>query len=338
MKQALKNHLGLVILAGLLLLLPMLSPGSFVLDLATRTALTAVVVIGLNLLFGYAGQVSLGHAAFFGLGGYASALLTTHAGWSSLVALTAGAVAVGVLAFVIARPILRLAGHHLAMATLSLAFIVTIVCTNEKQWTGGYDGMPVPPFTLLGWTLEGERPWYAVAAVCLLLVTWGATNLARSPAGRALQAIRGSEVAARLAGIDVVRAKTRVFVLSAVLASMMGSLMAHQAGFITPAATGLSRSIEFLMMVVLGGMASIYGSIVGAAVVLLLPQVLHAFGAWETLVMGLILTGTMIFMRNGIVPALQARLQRRMPASTPVPDRSAMARTPVGGHSQEPLA
>ena len=233
MTGALRTHAGCVVLALLLLALPLLGPGSYLLDLATRIGFTAVVVIGLNLLFGYAGQVSLGHAAFFGLGSYASAILTTHFGWPSLAALAGGAAAVGLLAFAIARPILRLAGYHLAMATLSLAFIVTIVCNNEKDWTGGYDGMPVPPFTLFGWTLEGEKPWYAVASVCLLLVTWGATNLARSPAGRALQAIRGSEVAARLSGIEVARAKTRVFVLSAVMASVMGSLLAHQAGVIT---------------------------------------------------------------------------------------------------------
>jgi branched-chain amino acid transport system permease protein len=309
MKRGLQTHAGLAVLAVLMLALPLVGPSSYVFDLATRIGFTAVVVIGLNLLFGYAGQVSLGHAAFFGLGGYASAILTTHFDWPSVAALTGGAVTVGVLAFAIARPILRLAGYHLAMATLSLAFIVTIVCTNEKRWTGGYDGMPVPAFALFGWTLEGEKTWYAVASACLLLVTWGAMNLARSPAGRALQAIRGSEVAARLSGIDVARAKTRVFVLSAVLASVMGSLMAHQAGFITPGATGLSRSVEFLMMVVLGGMASIYGSIVGTALVMLLPQVLHSFGAWETLVMGLILTGTLVFMRDGIVPTLRARIR-----------------------------
>lgn len=324
MTRALRAHAGLWILALLLLALPLAGPSSYVFDLATRIGFTAVVVIGLNLLFGYAGQVSLGHAAFFGLGGYASAILTTHFGWPPLAALAAGAVGVGVLAFAIARPILRLAGYHLAMATLSLAFIVTVVCINEKRWTGGFDGMPVPPFTLLGWTPEGEKTWYAMAGICLLLVTWGATNLVRSPTGRALQAVRGSEVAARLSGIDVGRAKTRVFVLAAVLASVMGSLMAHQAGFITPAATGLSRSIEFLMMVVLGGMASIYGSIVGTAIVMLLPQVLHSFGSWETLVMGLILTGTLIFMRNGIVPTLDARLRmlpklRGRPAPSPGP-------------------
>lgn len=305
MKQVLRTHGGLLVLVLFIVALPLFNPSSYVFDLATRVGFTAVVVIGLNLLFGYAGQVSLGHAAFFGLGGYASAILTTHFNLPSGVALVVGAVGVGILAFAIARPILRLAGYHLAMATLSLAFIVTIVCTNEQRWTGGYDGMPVPAFTLFGWTLQGELPWYAVASVCLLLATVGALNLARSPAGRAFQAIRGSEVAARLSGIDVARAKTRVFVLSAVLASVMGSFMAHHAGFITPAATGLARSVEFLMMVVLGGMASVYGSIIGAALVLLLPQVLHAFGAWETLVMGLILTGTLIFMRNGVVPTLR---------------------------------
>lgn len=308
MKSVVQKRIGLLVLAALLVALPLTGPSSFVFDLAIRVSFMAVVAIGLNLLFGYAGQISLGHAAFFGLGGYASAILTTHFAWPPLAALVAGATAVGLMAFVIARPILKLVGHHLAMATLSLGLIVTIVCTNETRWTGGSDGMSVPPMSIFGLHIQGELAWYAVAAVCLLLATWGATNVVRSPAGRALQAIRGSEVAARLSGIEVARFKTRVFVLSAVMASVMGSLMAHYVAFISPSATGLVRSVEFLMMVVLGGVASVFGSIFGAALVTLLPQVLHAFESWETLVMGVVLTLVLIFMRDGIVPTLRTLL------------------------------
>ncbi|VTU24440.1 leucine/isoleucine/valine transporter permease subunit [Variovorax sp. PBS-H4] len=305
------RHLGVAILAAILLVFPWLGPGSFAYDIAIRIAINAVVVIGLNLLFGYAGQISLGHAAFFGFGAYASAILTAHFGWPPLAALAAGAAATGVLAFVIARPILRLAGHHLAMATLSLGLIATIVFNNETRWTGGSDGMSVPPLTLFDWSLASEPAWYALTAALLVAATWTASNLVDSPAGRALQAIRGSEVAARTAGIDAGRFKTRVFVLSAVMASVMGSLMAHYVGFLTPAAAGLARSVEFVMMVVLGGTASVFGSIIGAAVITLLPQVLHAFESFETLLLGVILTGAMIFMRAGIVPSLRALFARR---------------------------
>lgn len=305
-----KRHTGLILLAALLLAFPLLGPSGFAYDIAIRIAINAVVVIGLNLLFGYAGQISLGHAAFFGFGAYASAILTTHFGWPSLAALAAGAVATGALAFAIARPILRLAGHHLAMATLSLGLIATIVFNNESRWTGGSDGMSVPPLSLLGWTLSGEPGWYGLSAVLLVIATWSAINLVDSPAGRALQAIRGSEVAARTVGIEAGRYKTRVFVLSAVIASVMGSLMAHYVGFLTPSAAGLARSVEFVMMVVLGGTASVFGSIVGAAIITLLPQLLHAFESFETLLLGLILTAAMIFMRAGIVPTIRRLFDR----------------------------
>jgi branched-chain amino acid transport system permease protein len=299
MKPFLARHGGLAVLALLLLAFPLLRPDSFAYDVAIRIGLNAVVVIGLNLLFGYAGQISLGHAAFFGMGAYASAILTTHFDWPPVAALAAGAAATGLLAYVIARPILRLSGHHLAMATLSLGLIATIVFNNETRWTGGSDGMSVPPL------------WYVLVAVLVFLATWAASNLVDSPAGRALQAIRGSEVAARVAGIDTARFKTRVFVLSAVLASLMGSLTAHYAGFLTPAAAGLTKSVEFVMMVVLGGTASVFGSLVGAGLITLLPQFLQAFESWETLVLGLILTAAMIFLRAGIVPSLRAAFAGR---------------------------
>lgn len=311
MRTKLLARPGFWLLVAGLLVFPWLGPSSFVYDLAIRIALASVVVIGLNLLFGYAGQISLGHAAFFGAGGYASAILTTHFAWPPVAACLVGAAAVGALAYSIGRPILRLHGHHLAMATVAVLLVSAMVFTNESRWTGGSDGMPVPPFGIGGWTLSGDRAWYAVAAGLLAATTWLALNLIDSPAGRALQAVRGSETAARLSGIDVGAFKTRVFVLSAVLASLAGSLMAHYVAFVSPGAVGLVRSIEFVMMVVLGGVASIFGSIVGAALITLLPQVLHAFEQWETLVLGVVLTAGLILRPHGIVPTLRAALLAR---------------------------
>lgn len=301
---------GLGLLAVGLATFPLLSPNAFVYDLAIRVIINAIVVIGLNLLFGYTGQISLGHAGFLGLGTYASAVLTTHFGWPPLVALVIGAIGTGLLAFVVARPILSLKGHHLAMATLGMGIIIAIVLNNEMQYTGGSDGMSVPALAVGQWALRGDRNWYALVSLLLLIAVWAATNLVHSPAGRALQAIHGSEVAARIAGIDVTSVKVKVFVLSAVVASVMGSLEAHYLEFATPDSAGFARSITLMTMVIVGGMASIGGSLIGAAVLTLLPQALSAFEGGETIVFGVILIVMMIFMPNGLVPTVRDRLAR----------------------------
>jgi branched-chain amino acid transport system permease protein len=303
--------IGLVFLAVAMAVFPLFGPNAFIFDLAIRVIINAVIVIGLNLLFGYTGQISLGHAGFIGLGTYASAVLTTHLNWPPLAALVAGATTTGAIAFVIARPILSLKGHYLAMGTLGMGIIISIVLNNEMQWTGGSDGMVVPAFTMGGWTLSGDRAWYAVLSALLLLAAWTAGNLVDSPAGRALQAIRGSEVAARVAGIEVTSVKVKVFVLSAVVASVMGSLEAHYLEFATPDTAGFIRSIILMTMVIVGGMASVAGSIVGAAILTLLPQVLSRFEGGETIAFGVILVATMIFMPQGLLPTIAARFPRR---------------------------
>jgi branched-chain amino acid transport system permease protein len=303
-------HVGIFVLLATLALLPLVLPNDYYYDVAIRIAINACVAIGLNLLIGYTGQISLGHAGFFGLGAYASAILTGHYDWPPFAALLVGATATGLLAFLVARPILKLKGHYLAMATLGLGMILTIVFVNETAWTGGPDGVSVSAFRVFGREISGEHTWYWVMACLLLVVTWLALNLINAPAGRALQAIHGSEVAARVVGIDATAFKVRVFVLSAVLASFMGGLSAHYVGFITPGVSGFFHSIELVTMVVVGGMASVFGSILGAAILTMLPQMLSAFEGWETVVFGVILMLTMIFLPSGIVPSLRHRFGR----------------------------
>ncbi|HJW57521.1 MAG TPA: branched-chain amino acid ABC transporter permease [Burkholderiaceae bacterium] len=307
MKIFSSRYAGLGILTLLLILVPITLTNTFYQDVAIRIAINAVVVIGLNLLLGYTGQISLGHAGFFGIGAYASGILTSQFNWSGPLALLAGALVVGLLAFVLARPILKLKGHYLAMATLGLGIIISIVITNEASLTGGPDGISVPAFSMFGWVIEGEKTWYAVIATLLVLTTWGALNLIDSPSGRALQAIHGSEIAARVAGVDTTRFKVKVFVLSAVMASIAGSFSAHYVGFVTPGLAGFFHSIELVTMVVMGGMASVFGSIIGAALLTLLPQLLSTFEGWETVIFGVILMLTMIFLPKGLVPTLRLR-------------------------------
>lgn len=302
--------IGLYLIMAVLLVLPFVLPNSFYVDLAIRMAINAVIVLGLNLLIGFAGQISLGHAGFLGIGAYATAALPTHFGWHPLLAMAAGAAAAGLLAALVARPIFKLKGHYLAMATLGLGIIINIVVRTEAQWTGGPDGMPVPPMSLAGFEISGDTHWYWIVALLLSVSVWASLNMINSPFGRALRALHGSEVAAKVVGVDVVRYKVAIFVLSAVFASIMGSVTAHYVGFVTPNLADFFHSIELVTMVVIGGMASVYGSVVGAVLLTALPQALTSFEGWETVAFGTILMLCMIFMPKGLVPTLAAKFGR----------------------------
>ncbi len=309
-RLASQRNVGLFALAAAVALLPLALANNYYYEIAILVGLNAIVCVGLNLLIGYAGQISLGHAGFFGLGAYGSAILTARYGWPPLAALGAATLGVALLALAIGRPILRLRGHYLAMATLGMGIIISIVIVTEDRYTGGPDGMQVPPLALAGLALAGERAWYWTVGVVLVLAVWLAQNLIDSPHGRALRALHGSEVAAEVGGIDSARHKVRVFVISAVYAAVAGSLTAHYAGFITPGKVSFFHSIELVTMVVFGGMASTFGAVVGAAVLTLLPQALTVFKEYEMVVFGAVMMLTMIFMPKGLVPTLAARFSR----------------------------
>ncbi len=300
-------YLGLGLVIAVLLALPFILPNSYYMDLAIRMAINAIIVIGLNLLIGFAGQISLGHAGFLGIGAYASAVLPTHFGFHPLLAMAAGVAATAVIAGVVAKPIFKLKGNYLAMATLGLGIIINIALRNEAQWTGGPDGMAVPAFALFGIELSSDKQWYWVVAALLVISVWASLNIIDSPFGRALRALHGSEVASQVVGVNIVRYKVSIFVLSAVFASIMGSITAHYIGFVTPNFADFFHSIELVTMVVVGGMASVFGSIVGAVLLTALPQALATFEGWETVVFGSVLMLCMIFLPKGLVPTLAAK-------------------------------
>lgn len=295
---------GVLALAAIVGLLPLVLFNNYHYEVAILVGLNAIVCVGLNLLIGYAGQISLGHAGFFGLGAYGSAILVANYGWPPLGALAAAVAGVALLAYVIGRPILKLKGHYLAMATLGLGIIISIVIVTEDRYTGGPDGMSVPPLSILGYALAGERVWYWTVGLLLVASVWLAINLIESPVGRALRALHGSEVAAEVIGIDSTRHKVMAFVLSAVFAALAGALTAHYSGFITPGKVTFLHSIELVTMVVFGGMASTFGAVIGAAVLTTLPQLLTVFKEYEMVVFGAVMMLTMIFMPRGLVPTI----------------------------------
>jgi branched-chain amino acid transport system permease protein len=288
-------------------LLPLILPSNFYLRVAALVYINAIAVIGLNLLMGYAGQVSLGHAGFFGIGAYVVTLGPATLRLPVWLSLLAGAALSGLLAFVVGRPILKLRGYYLAVATLGLGLLIWMFFNNQSELTGGPNGMQVPRFVLFGWRAVGPWTWYWISGVTLVLGAWLALNLINSPTGRAFRAIHDSEIASRVLGIDIARYKLLVFVLSAVYAAVAGSYFSLFDGFVTPDSAGFLRSIEFLVMAVLGGLGSILGSIVGAAFLVVLPQALTVFHEYEEIVLGLIMIVFMIFLPGGVVPSLLAR-------------------------------
>jgi branched-chain amino acid transport system permease protein len=247
------------------------------------------------------------------LGAYASAILPAQWGWPPLLAMLAGAVLTGCLAGLVARPIFKLKGNYLAMATLGLGIILSMVVRNEAQWTGGPDGMAVLPMSVAGFEISGDKTWYWIVAGLLFISVWATLNLMDAPFGRALRALHGSEVAARVVGVDVAGYKVMVFVLSAMVTSVMGSISAHYVGFVTPSMADFFHSIELVTMVVLGGMASVFGSVLGAVLLTALPQALTAFEGWETVALGAVLMLFMVFLPKGVVPTLAAKFEKTHP-------------------------
>jgi branched-chain amino acid transport system permease protein len=307
MKKLDDLHAGLralAFLAALIVVLPLLSGSNYVLRIAALVWIMGLGAIGLHILMGLAGQISLGHAGFFGIGAYASAVLPSHYGVPTPLAALAGIVASTVIAYLVGKPILRLKGHYLAIATLGFSLLIGLVITSEVALTGGPDGTDVSRLTLAGSAITSPFAWYWISGALLLLGIALAIALRDSPTGRALRAILDSEVAAASMGVDVARRKLQAFVIAAVYAAVAGSALALMNGFVTPEVAGFMTSVEFVAMVVIGGVTTPFGALVGAALLTLLPQLLASFHDYQDIAVGLIIMLAMIFLRQGIVPAI----------------------------------
>lgn len=307
----------LLVLIALVALAPFLFPSNFYYRVGSLIFVNAIAVTGIVILTGYAGQISLGHAGFAGIGAYACALAPIHLGIHPALAVALGATISAALAWLVGRPILRLKGYYLGVATLGFGILISMILNNERQLTRGPDGIDVPELGLraalkgVGLDLTNGQFWYYFCGLCMILGAWLALNLHNSPSGRALRALHGSEVAARTVGVDVARMKLQAFVVSAVYASASGSLLALQNKFITPDVAGFMHSIEMVTMAVLGGVGSVLGAIFGAAILTLLPQVLTVFAEYEQLVLGLAMMLVMIFLREGLLPSILRKLRRK---------------------------
>ncbi len=271
-------------------------------DVMVFVAIHSIIAAGLSLLLGYAGQISLGQAAFYGIGAYASGILTTRLGISPWLGIVVGMVLAGALAYGMGLPALRLKGHYLAMATLGFGMIVYIVLNEFIGLTGGPSGFgEIPPIHLGTMAISSTLGFYYLAWGMAVAVLWISLNMVNSRSGRALRAIHDSEKGAASVGIDIAKAKVQIFVVSGIYGALAGSLYAHFVTFVNPPPFDVFFSVKVLMMVVIGGTGNIWGAYLGAALLTFLPEWLTCLEDFDVLAYGIILLAIVMFSPDGLV-------------------------------------
>ncbi|MBO8162583.1 MAG: branched-chain amino acid ABC transporter permease [Brevibacillus sp.] len=307
-----KLGIGFIFYLLLVIIFPFLLSNEYYLSVGIVIGLHAIVTVGLCLLMGLAGQISIGQAAFWGIGAYTSAVLSTKYGLPPAIGLLASAIIPGIFAFLLARAIAGLQGYYLAMATLAFGYIVQIGLTEWESVTGGANGMiSIPKLQYFG---DSELSMYYLIWAVVTCVLIFSLNILKSRVGRAFRAIHKSEIAATTMGIDVRQAKLGAFVLSGMFAGISGGLYAHYMGILDPQPFGLHESIKFITMVVVGGMTSIWGALVGTVLIdsinemlILLSEYIPGLqGDVDTIVFGAILVFIIMFMPEGLVPRCRA--------------------------------
>lgn len=285
--------------------------GGYGLSVLILVGLQAIAALGLTLLMGQAGQVSLGQGAFYGLGAYGSAILAVHGGVPPLLSMPLAVVAAAGIALALGLPSLRLAGHHLALATLGFEVILFLVFNEASAWTGGPSGMVGVP-RIVARPLD-DRAYAHIVWSVLILALVGVRSLLDSRLGRAFRAVAASPEAAAACTIDVARVKLAAFVVAGALGAVAGALYAHWITFVSPTAFGLDTSIELLVMAVVGGLGSVYGALVGAMAITLAVEALRvavqalapgATGWINIVVFGLVLVTVLLLLPEGLVGGL----------------------------------
>lgn len=295
----------LPVAAGVLLC-PLVLGDGYYLSIMNFIALYAMVTMGLCLLTGYGGQLSISHSAFFAIGAYASAVFSLKTGFHPLISLLLGQGLAALIAWGIGAVVLRLKGHYLAIATLSFTIIVEVLIKEMAWLTGGLQGLSgIPPVSLGGLTLDTDmRFYYLVWPITLILLLF-ALNLVDSSQGRVFRAIKEGEDAARLFGVDVKVYKVKLFILSSIYASLAGSLYAHYVTFISPVAGSIMFAIDIIMVLAFGGFTLLWGGMLGVASLTMLNEYLTVFADYKRAIYGLALIVIMLFFPNGLLQGLK---------------------------------
>ncbi len=253
---------------------------SYTLALIIQIAIYAIGALGLNILVGFTGQISLGHSAFFGFGAFTTAYLSGKYGVPVWLSIPLAGIATGLLGFVVGLPAGRLKGHYLAIATLASQFVLQDFFSRAEWFTGGASGANAGPFMLFGFKLSGDRTYYYVVLAYLVAMYVLASNLIRTRDGRAMIAVRDHYLSAEIMGINLTYYRILAFGISSAYAGVAGALMAHYTGFVSAEAFDLLLSVNFLAMIIIGGLGSVMGSLMGAIFILVLPELLQSVVRW----------------------------------------------------------
>ena len=298
----------LAVAAGLLTVFVLLPAGLWALDqsylfrLAGLSMLFVVLAASLNLVTGTAGLVSLGHAAFYAIGAYTAAILASRTGLGLELTLPASVGVAGAIAFVVAIPAIRLVRVFFTVATLSVGEIIGITVLNWDGLTRGPMGMRgIPALSLFGWPLGGRLATYLTVAAVTVGVLWIVHRLTNSAYGNALRALREDEQSANAMGINTALMKVGAFAIGGGLAGAAGCLLAHSTGYISPDMFGLDQSILILTMVVVGGLGSLPGAVLGACLLILLPELARGAGHLRTVLVGLVLYLSILLLPRGLL-------------------------------------
>ncbi|TSI04542.1 branched-chain amino acid ABC transporter permease [Lysinibacillus sp. BW-2-10] len=307
--------LGPITFFAVLFCIPLVTSSNYIFSILTMVGFYALVCIGLTTLTGYAGQISLGHAAFYGIGAYTSAVLTSTYGLNPWLAIIVGAILSAIVALIVGIPTFKLKGYYLALATLGFGIIVFTLFKELSSITGGSNGFfGIPSISLFGFEFITDISYFYLIWVVVFLAILFMRNIIHSRIGRGLRSIEGSEIAADAVGVNLMSYKLQMFVLSAIFASVSGSLLAHYVSFINPDLFVANTSIFFLIMVIIGGKGNIWGSVVGAAIYVLLDELLKHYvplllpnvgGEFEIVFFGILLVLMLIYMPNGLVPQFE---------------------------------
>ncbi len=305
-----RKHVNYIVLLVLIIIFPFLIKDNYTLTIGIFAGINSLVAMGLSLLMGYAGQVSLGQAGFYGIGAYVSAILALKFGVPVVLSAIVAALVSAFAAVLLAIPALKLKGHYLAVATLGFGEIIYIIL-NELG-PGGPSGFgDIPQVSFMGYKMTGQISYfYLIWGIVFILIIFS-YNIINSRIGRAMRAIHDTETGSSAMGVDVSALKIKIFILSAVYASIAGSFYAHYITFISPTTFSLFHSVLILTMVVIGGASNLFGAVVGAIIITVLPEALRKFEELDVLVYGLILTFSLLFIRKGIVPTLLQRLKKK---------------------------
>ncbi|HEV7813628.1 MAG TPA: branched-chain amino acid ABC transporter permease, partial [Janthinobacterium sp.] len=296
--------------AALLLLLPLAVHGQYVLQLVNLGLISLIVVVGLNYITGYCGQINFAQAAFWGIGAYVTAALTMR-GWSFWLALPAAGLATGLCSLLLGVPTLRLRAYYLAMATIAFGEIVQLVLVHWEPVTGGTSGLrDIPGVTLAGFTLAGHvQHYYFLLAWCALAL-WLSLRVRSSRLGRAMIALRDSEIAAEVMGVDTVRVKMLAFALSSIYAGIAGGLYVSTMHYVSPDLFSNAQAVLFFVMLVIGGVGSAVGAVIGTVVLTVLPEALRFLKEWYMVLYGIGVILMITFLPDGLV-SITRRLKTR---------------------------